>query len=103
VTLSVQARPRPRQATKTEAKSWISSHKVEAKASRLREPASSRVGVFRGWFVASVSLSFVFALGLLLSAVAITVGRSLRARVGSKGLSDHRVGASRPGGIRYRE
>jgi len=103
VTLSVQARPRPRQATNAQAKSWISSYKIEVRASRLLEPASSRVSVFRGWFVASVSLSFVFALGLLLSAVAITVGRSLRARVGSKGLSDHRVGASRPGGIRYRE
>jgi hypothetical protein len=103
VTLSVQARPRPRQATNAEAKSWISSHEIEAKASRLLEPTSSRVGVFRGWFVASVTLSFVFALGLLLSAVAITVGRSLRARVGSKGLSDHRVDASRRGGIRYRE
>jgi hypothetical protein len=103
VTQSVQARPRPRQATNAQAKSWISSDKIEVRASRLLEPASSRVSVFRGWFVASVSLSFVFALGLLLSAVAITVGRSLRARVGSKGLSDHRVGASRPGGIRYRE
>jgi hypothetical protein len=102
VTLSVRARPRPGQATNPEAKSWIASHKIEATTSRLLEPAPSR-GVFRGWFVASVTLSFVFALGLLLSAVAITVGRSLRARLASKGLSAHRVGASRRGGIKYRE
>jgi hypothetical protein len=103
VTQSIAARPSPRQAPNTEAKSSISSRMVEATASRLVKPASSRASVFRGWFVASVTLSFVLALGLLLSAVAITVGRSLRARVGSKGLSDHRVGASRRGGIRYRE
>ena len=99
VTQSVPARPSPRQAPNTEAKSSISSLKLEATASRLVKPASSRASVFRGWFVASVTLSFVFALGLLLSAVAITAGRSLRARVGSKGLSDRRVGGSRRGGI----
>jgi hypothetical protein len=103
VTRSIPTRPRPLQASSTEAKSSISSGKIEATASLLLEPASSRGSVFRGWFVASVTLSFVLALGLLLSAVAITVGRSLRARVGSKGLSDHRVCANRPGGIRYRE
>jgi len=103
VTQRVQVRPRPQRATSVQAKNWISSDKFEARASRLLEPGSSRVSVFRGWFVASVTLSFLFALGLLLSAVAITIGRSLRARVGSKGLSDRRVGASRRGGIRYRE
>jgi hypothetical protein len=102
VTQNVPAMP-PLQAPSTEARSSISSRKIEVLASLRLEPASSRVSVFRGWFVASVTLSFVFALGLLLSAVAITVGRSLRARVGSKALSDHRVGASRPGGIKYRE
>ena len=103
VTQSVLPRPRPLRAPGTAAKRLISNVKIEATASRLLKPASSRVSVFRGWFVASVTLSFVLALGLLLSAVAITVGRSLRARVGSKGLSDHRVGPRRPGGIRYRE
>jgi hypothetical protein len=102
VTQNVPA-PLPLQAPSTEARSSISSREIEALASLRLEPASSRVSVFRGWFVASVALSFVFAFGLLLSAIAITVGRSLRARVGSKGLSDHRVGASRPGGIKYRE
>jgi hypothetical protein len=103
VTQGVLARPRPLQAPGTAAKRLISNGKIEAKASRPLKPASSRVSVFRGWFVASVTLSFVLALGLLLSAVAITLGRSLRARVGSRGLSDHRVGSRRPGGIRYRE
>jgi hypothetical protein len=103
VTQSVPARPSPRQAPNTEAKSSISSLKLEATASPLVKPASLRASVFRGWFVASVTLSFVFALGLLLSAVAITAGRSLRARVGSKGLSDRRVGGRRRGGISYRE
>ena len=103
MTQSVPARPSPRQAPNTEAKSSISSFKLEATASPLVKPASLRASVFRGWFVASVTLSFVFALGLLLSAVAITAGRSLRARVGSKGLSDRRVGGSRRGGISYRE
>ena len=102
VTQNVPA-PLPLQPPSTQARSAISSRKIEALASLRSEPASSRVSAFRGWFVASVALSFVFAFGLLLSAVAITVGRSLRARLGSKGLSDHRVGASRPGGIKYRE
>jgi hypothetical protein len=47
-------------------------------------------------------LSFAFGLGLLLLTAAIAA-RSLRARVGSKGLSDHGPGTKSPNGIRYRE
>jgi hypothetical protein len=47
-------------------------------------------------------LSFVFGLGLLLLTAAIA-GRSLLARLGSKGLSDDRLGPKSSAGIRYRE
>jgi hypothetical protein len=47
-------------------------------------------------------LSFVVALALLFPAGAL-VGRSLRARVGSKGLSGDRGGSNSSGGIRYRD
>jgi hypothetical protein len=99
---SVAVRPRPLQARSTKPKTSITGRKIEA-APGSPEPASSRVSVFGDWFALSLALSSAFALGLFLMAVALPVGRSLRARVGSKGLSDDHLGASRRGGIRYRD
>ncbi|MGZ8706649.1 MAG: hypothetical protein ACXW0R_04610 [Gaiellaceae bacterium] len=83
-------------------KTSVSRSKVEGAAPRRLEPASSRVNLFGGWFLLALPLSFVFALGLLLPTLAIA-GRSLRARAGSTGLSDHRLGTNSSAGIRYRE
>ena len=102
VTPSVRVRPRPLHARSTKSKASIPVPKIET-ARRSLEPASSRVNLFGDWVVLSLALSFAFALGMLLTAVALIAGRSLRARVGSKGLSDEHLGASRRGGIRYRE
>jgi hypothetical protein len=98
---SAAVRPRPLQARSTKPKTSITRRKIEAAPGSL-EPASSRVSLFEDWFVLTLALSSAFALSLLLMAVALPAGRSLRARVGSKGLSDD-LGASRRGGIRYRE
>jgi hypothetical protein len=102
VSPSVPVRSRPPQARSTKPKTSIARRKIEA-APRSLEPASSRVSLFGDWVVLTLALSSAFALGLLLVAVALIAGRSLRARVGSKGLSDDHLGASRRGGIRYRE
>jgi len=102
VSPSVPVRSRPRQARTTKSKTSIARPKIEA-APRSLEPASSRVGLFGDWVVLTLALSSAFALSLLLMAVAVVAGRFLRARVGSKGLSDDHLGASSRGGIRYRE
>ncbi len=83
-------------------KASVSRSKVEAAAPALLEPASSHVNFFEGWLLLVLPLSFVFALALLLPAAAIA-GRSLRARVGSKGLVDQGAGTKSSAGIRYRE
>jgi hypothetical protein len=85
-------------------KTTVTRGEVEAAAAppRILEPASPAVNLFGGWLLLVLPLSFAFGLGLLLLTTAIA-GRSLRARVRSKGLSDHGLGAKSPDGIRYRE
>jgi hypothetical protein len=103
VSPSPPARRRPARAPSRRPKALVSRSKVvEAAAPQSLEPASSHVNLFRGWLLLVLPLSFVFALGLLLPTLAIA-GRSLRARVRSKGLSDRRPGANGSDGIRYRE
>ncbi len=102
VSPSATARRRPARMPSTRPKALVSRSKVEAAAPQSLEPASSHVNLFRGWLLLVLPLSFVFALGLLLPTLAIA-GRSLRARVRSKGLSDRRPGANGSDGIRYRE
>jgi hypothetical protein len=103
VSPSLPVRPRPVRAPSTKPKTAGSRREVEAAAApRLLEPASSRVNLFGGWLLLALPLSFAFVLGLLLLTAAIG-GRSLRARLGSKGLSDHGPGARSSAGIRYRE
>jgi hypothetical protein len=102
VSPSVPVRSRPPQARSTKPKTSIPRPRIELAPEGL-EPASSRVSLFGDWVVLTLALSSAFGLGMLLTAVALITGRSLRARVGSKGLSDDHLGASRRGGIRYRE
>jgi len=103
VSPSLPVRPRPVRAPSTKPKTAGSRREVEAAAApRILEPASSRVNLFGGWLLLVLPLSLAFVLGLLLLTAAIG-GRSLRARLGSKGLSDHGLGARSSAGIRYRE
>jgi len=103
VSPSLPVRPRPVPAPSTKPKTAGSRRDVEAAAApRILEPASSRVNLFGGWLLLVLPLSFAFVLGLLLLTAAIG-GRSLRARLGSKGLSGHGLGARNSAGIRYRE
>jgi hypothetical protein len=103
VSPSLPVRPRPVRAPSTKPKTVGSRRAVEAAAAtRILEPASSRVNLFGGWLLLVLPLSFAFVLALLLLMAAIG-GRSLRARLGSKGLSDHGLGARSSAGIRYRE
>jgi hypothetical protein len=102
VSPSVRARPLAVHAP-SKKPTTIAGRKIEATAPRGLEPTSSRASLFEGWFVSALSLSLVFALSLLLMAVALAAGRLLRARVGSKGLSDRSLGMRKSGGIRYRE
>jgi hypothetical protein len=102
VSPSVPVRSRPLQARSAKPKTSIPRRRI-ATAPRSLEPASSRPSLFGDWVVLTLALSSTLALGMLLTAVALIAGRSLRARVGSKGLSDDHLGVSRRGGIRYRE
>ena len=103
VSPSLPVRPRPVRGPSTKPKTAGSRREVEAAAApRILEPASSRVNLFGGWLLVVLPLSFAFVLGLLLLTAAIG-GRSLRVRLGSKGLSDHGRGARSSAGIRYRE
>jgi hypothetical protein len=99
---SVAVRPRPLQARSKKPKTPTTRSTIEV-SPRSLVPASSRVSLFGDWFALSLALSSAFAVGLLLMAIALPAGRSLRTRVGSKGLSDDHSNASRRGGIRYRE
>jgi hypothetical protein len=102
VSPSLPMRPRPVRAPTTEPKTAVSRSEAAA-APRILEPASSRVNPLGGWLLLVLPLSFAFVLGLLLLTAAIG-GRSLRARLGSKGLSDHGgPGPRSSAGIRYRE
>ena len=104
VSPSRPVRLRPVRAPSTKPKTAGSRSEVEAAAApRILEPASSRVNPLGGWLLLVLPLSFAFVLGLLLLTAAIG-GRSLRARLGSKGLSDHGgPGPRSSAGIRYRE
>ena len=95
-------RHRPVRSPSMKPRASVSRSKVEAAAPRLLERASSHVNLFDGWLLLVLPLSFVFALALLLPAAAIA-GRSLRARVGSKGLADQGAETKSSAGIRYRE
>jgi len=96
----VRLRPAPAPSTKPKT---AGSRSEAAAAPRILEPASSRVNPLGGWLLLVLPLSFAFVLGLLLLTAAIG-GRSLRARLGSKGLSDHGgPGPRSSAGIRYRE
>ena len=101
VSPSLPVRPRPVPAPSTKPKT-AGSRSEAAAAPRILEPASSRVNPLGGWLLLVLPLSFAFVLGLLLLTAAIG-GRSLRARLGSKGLSGHGLGARNSAGIRYRE
>jgi hypothetical protein len=101
VSPSLPVRPRP-VAPSTKPKTAVSRSKVEATAAQRLEPASSHVNLLGDWLLLVLPLSFVVVLGLLFPAAAIA-GRSLRARAGSKGLSDRPAGTSRSRGIRYRD
>jgi hypothetical protein len=95
--------PRLRTGTpRTRPTTLVSRSRLLAALPQLVEPASSRVNLFGGWLVLVLPFVFVFAFGLLLPVVVIAA-RSLRARMGSKGLSDPGVGAKSSTGIRYRE
>jgi hypothetical protein len=102
VSPSLPVRPRPVRAPSTKPKPSRPRHKAHAAAPQSLERASSRAGFFGDWLLLVLPLSLVFAVALLLPAAAIA-GRSIRARVGSKGLSDHRRGTNNSVGIRYRE
>ena len=101
---SLPARPRPVRVLSPKPKTTVPRSEVEAAPPppRILEPASSAVNLFGGWLLLVLPLSFAFGLGLLLLTAAIAA-RSLRARLGSKGLSDHGLGRKSPDGIRYRE
>jgi len=102
VSPSRPVRLRPVRAPSTKPKT-AGSRSEAAAAPRILEPASSRVNPLGGWLLLVLPLSFAFVLGLLLLTAAIG-GRSLRARLGSKGLSDHGgPGPRSSAGIRYRE
>jgi hypothetical protein len=102
VATSPPVRPRRVHAPSTKPRISASRSKIEAAAPQRLVPASSHGTLFEGWLLVALPLSFLFALGLLVLAAAIA-GRSLRARVGSKGLSGHRRGTSSSAGIRYRD
>jgi hypothetical protein len=99
---SLPMRPRPVRAPTTKPTTSVSRGKVEAAAPQRLEPASSHVNFFGDWLLLVLPLSLVVALGLVFPAAAIA-GRSLRARVASKGLSDRPAGTNRSRGIRYRD
>jgi hypothetical protein len=98
----IPARPRPARAPSPRPQTFAHPGRVEAAAPQRLLRASSHGGALGGWLLLVLPLSFVLALGLLLPAATIA-GRSLRARVRSKGLSDHRGGTKRSAGIRYRD
>jgi hypothetical protein len=102
VSPSRPVRLRPVRAPSTKPKTAVSRSEAAA-APRILEPASARVNPLGGWLLLVLPLSFAFVLSLLVLTAAIG-GRSLRARLGSKGLSDHGgPGPRSSAGIRYRE
>jgi hypothetical protein len=102
VSPSRPVRLRPVRAPSAKPKTAVSRSEAAA-APRILEPASARVNPLGGWLLLVLPLSFAFVLSLLVLTAAIG-GRSLRARLGSKGLSDHGgPGPRSSAGIRYRE
>jgi len=99
---SLPARPRPARAPSTKPKTSVTQSRVEAAAPQSLMPASSRGNPFGDWLFLVLPFSFGVALALLFPAGAL-VGRSLRARVGSRGLSGDRAGMNSSAGIRYRD
>lgn len=95
-------RARPPRAASPKPKVSVSRSKVLAAEPQSLEPASSHEDLFGGWLLLALPLSFLFALGLLLPVAAIA-GRSLRARVRSKGLSGNGRDPSSSDGIWYRD
>jgi hypothetical protein len=98
----ITVRARPPRAARPKPKVSMSRSKVLAAEPQSLEPASSHEDLFGGWLLLALPLSFLFALGLLLPVAAIA-GRSLRARVRSKGLSGNGRDPSSSGGIWYRD
>jgi hypothetical protein len=86
----------------TKPKTTVTRSRVEAAPPQSLVPASAHGNLLGDWLLLVLPLSFVIALALLFPAGAL-VGRSLRARVGSKGLSGARAGSKGSAGIRYRD
>jgi hypothetical protein len=95
-------RSRPVKAPGATPKTSVTPSRVEAAPPQSVVPASAHGNLLGGWLLLVLPLSFVVALALLFPAGAL-VGRSLRARVGSKGLSGDRAGSKSSAGIRYRD
>jgi hypothetical protein len=102
LTPSLLVRPRPVRAPSTKPKTSVAQGGIEAAAPQSLVPASSRGNPFGDWLFLVLPLSFAVALALLFPAGAL-VGRSLRARVGSRGLSGDRAGTNSSAGIRFRD
>jgi hypothetical protein len=99
---SLPVRPRPVRAPSAKPKTSVVRSRIEAAAPQSVVPAASRGNPFGDWLLLVLPLSFAVALALLFPAGAL-VGRSLRARVGSRGLSGDRAGTNSAAGIRYRD
>lgn len=101
---SQPVRPRPARTPSTKPKNPATRSRLEAAAPRSLRPASTSPegNLFGYWLLLVLLLSSVAALALLFPQGAL-VARSLRARVGSKGLSGDRTGTNSSGGIRYRD
>jgi hypothetical protein len=102
LTPSLPVRPRSVRAPRTKPKTSVTRSGVEAAAPQSLVPASSHGNLFGDWLLLVLPLSFAVALALLFPAGAL-VGRSVRARVGSRGLSGDRADTNSSPGIRYRD
>jgi hypothetical protein len=98
------ARPRPARTPSTKPKTPVTRSRLEAAAPQSLVPASTspQGSLFGYWLLLVLLLSSVAALALLFPQGAL-VARSLRARVGSKGLTGDRAGTNSSVGIRYRD
>ena len=101
-TRNLPVRSRPVRSRVTKSRTSVARSRVEAAPPQSLVPASAHGNPLGDWLLLVLPLSFVVALALLFPAGAL-VGRSLRARVGSKGLSGDRGGSNSSGGIRYRD
>ena len=101
-TQTLPVRSRPVRSPGAKSTTSVARSRVEAAPPQSLVPASAHGNLLGDWLLLVLPLSFVVALALLFPAGAL-VGRSLRARVGSKGLSGDRGGSNSSAGIRYRD